>query len=66
MGIDNDSIGKIFSPFYTNKESGKGTGLGLYIVQNICKNHNAEIKCESNLDQGTTFTITFNGDSENV
>lgn len=66
IGIDNDSIGKIFSPFYTNKESGKGTGLGLYIVQNICKNHNAEIKCESNLDQGTTFTITFNGDSENV
>lgn len=61
IGIDQESLEKIFSPFYTNKDSGKGTGLGLYIVQNICKNHNAEIICESKINEGTTFTITFNG-----
>ncbi|MCB9248916.1 MAG: HAMP domain-containing histidine kinase [Ignavibacteriales bacterium] len=59
IGIDADSLEKIFSPFYTNKEADKGTGLGLYIVQNICKNHNAEVKCESKLNEGTTFIITF-------
>lgn len=62
-GIDAASIEKIFSPFYTNKESGKGTGLGLYIVQNICKSHNAEIKCESKINEGTTFIITFLGEN---
>ncbi|MFZ1290291.1 MAG: HAMP domain-containing sensor histidine kinase [Melioribacteraceae bacterium] len=66
IGIDVESLEKIFSPFYTNKESGKGTGLGLYIVQNICKNHNAEIKCESKINEGTTFTITFIGENNNV
>lgn len=65
IGIDKESLDKIFSPFYTNKEADKGTGLGLYIVQNICKNHNAEIKCESKLNEGTTFTITFNGEIKN-
>ena len=65
MGIDEESINKIFSPFYTKKEADKGTGLGLYIVQNICKNHNAEVKCESTKDIGTTFTITFNGGVNN-
>ena len=65
IGIDEDSMDKIFSPFYTNKEADKGTGLGLYIVQNICKNHNAEIECESKLNVGTTFTIIFNREIEN-
>lgn len=59
IGINEDSMSKIFSPFYTRKEPGKGTGLGLYIVQNICNSHGAEIKCDSELNIGTTFTITF-------
>ena len=58
-GIDAGTIDKIFSPFYTTKAGDKGTGLGLYIVKNICKNHNAEIECKSKVNVGTTFLITF-------
>lgn len=65
IGIEKDALDKIFSPFYTNKEFDKGTGLGLYIVNNICKNHNAEISCESEVNKGTTFRITFNGGVKN-
>ena len=60
-GIDDESLKMIFSPFYTKKASNKGTGLGLYIVDNICKNHNASIKCESKINMGTKFIITFAG-----
>ena len=59
-GIDDEIKDQVFSPFFTTKEGGKGSGLGLYIVKNICKNHNAEIKMESEKGTGTTFTITFN------
>jgi hypothetical protein len=58
-GIDEYSIDQIFNPFYTTKAADKGTGLGLYIVKNICKNHNAEIFCESKLNEYTKFTIVF-------
>ncbi len=66
IGIENDDFDKIFSPFYTSKEADKGTGLGLYIVKNICKNHNAIIDCESKINKGTTFKITFNGGVKNA
>jgi len=62
IGIDEESLKMIFSPFYTNKEKDKGTGLGLYIVENICKNHNATVKCESKVGEGTAFTITFSSE----
>jgi signal transduction histidine kinase len=58
-GMDNSIRELIFSPFFTTKSAEKGTGLGLYIVKNICKNHNAEIACDSNPGQGTTFKILF-------
>ncbi|MBI9071531.1 MAG: HAMP domain-containing histidine kinase [Melioribacteraceae bacterium] len=58
-GIDHKSQKNIFAPFYTTKSEGKGTGLGLYIVKNICKNHKAKIELESEIGKGTTFTITF-------
>jgi two-component system NtrC family sensor kinase len=60
-GIPSDLLDQIFTPFYTTKAPDKGTGLGLYIVKNICKNHNADIQCTSTPGQGTTFTITFRG-----
>ncbi|MBU2493719.1 MAG: HAMP domain-containing histidine kinase [Bacteroidetes bacterium] len=59
-GIDSKYIDQIFSPFFTTKQAEKGTGLGLYIVKNICKNHNAGIKCKSEKGKGTSFIITFN------
>lgn len=56
----NDSIKEqIFLPFFTTKKGGKGSGLGLYIVKNICKNHNAELQMESKAGEGTTFKIIF-------
>lgn len=58
-GIPKDQIGKIFDPFYTTKEPGKGTGLGLYIVHKIMTNHGGQIQVESEVGQGTTFTVAF-------
>ena len=59
QGIKEEDINKIFSPFYTSKPQDKGTGLGLFIVQNICKSHGANIKCESDFGIGTSFQIDF-------
>lgn len=58
-GINPDILKNIFSPFFTTKEEGRGTGLGLYIVNNICKNHKAEISVESKINDGTKFIISF-------
>ena len=64
-GILSDDIEKIYSPFFTTKANEKGTGLGLYIVKNICNNHNAKIECSSYSGKGTTFTITFKSEKRN-
>ena len=62
-GIGEHSLEHIFSPFYTTKSPERGTGLGLYIVRNICKNHGADIDCRSEVGKGTVFTITFSENS---
>jgi signal transduction histidine kinase len=54
-GIDEESLSKIFEPYFTNKP--KGTGLGLTNTQNIILNHNGHIGFESKKGVGTTFTI---------
>lgn len=54
-GIDEESLSKVFEPYFTSKAS--GTGLGLTNTQNIILNHNGEIVLESNKGVGTTFTI---------
>ncbi|MBX2842962.1 MAG: cyclic nucleotide-binding domain-containing protein [Flammeovirgaceae bacterium] len=46
-GIPEDVVSKIFDPFFTTKDMGKGTGLGLDMVQKIISNHNGEVKVES-------------------
>jgi PAS domain S-box-containing protein len=58
-GIAKDEIAKIFDPFYTTKEAGKGTGLGLSLSYNIIKQFKGDIKVESELGTGTTFTIVL-------
>jgi signal transduction histidine kinase len=58
-GMDDNIKDQIFTPFFTTKPANKGTGLGLYIVKNICKNHNADIEFESKPKEGSVFKITF-------
>ena len=49
----------MFEPFYSTKPSGVGTGLGLAQVYNFAKQSGGEAFIESELDQGTTVTITL-------
>ncbi|MCP3954116.1 MAG: PAS domain S-box protein, partial [Desulfobacterales bacterium] len=56
-GIDPVVMDKIFEPYFTTKEQGKGTGLGLAVVFGIVKEHSGEIKVHSAVGRGTTFTV---------
>ncbi|MBW2312388.1 MAG: GAF domain-containing protein, partial [Deltaproteobacteria bacterium] len=63
-GIPEEDLDKIYDPFFTTKEVGKGTGLGLTISQAIIADHNASIRVNSRINRGATFTITFPKASE--
>ncbi len=58
-GMDEETQRFIFDPFYTTKEIGRGTGLGLAVVYGIVKNHGGAVTCSSQLDQGTRFNISL-------
>lgn len=56
-GIPDDVRKKIFEPFYTTKDVGKGTGLGLFICNRIITAHGGRIDIITALDQGTEFRV---------
>jgi PAS domain S-box-containing protein len=57
QGMDKETLERIFEPFYTTKEVGKGTGLGLAMAYGIVKTHKGFILCHSEYGRGTTFEI---------
>ena len=57
VGISDENIQYIFEPFYTTKELGEGTGLGLYITYRIVTKYQGKIDVQSETGKGTTFTI---------
>ncbi len=57
IGISQANLEKIFEPYFTTKEKGKGTGLGLAMVYGIVKDHDGDIRVYSTVGQGTTVTV---------
>jgi hypothetical protein len=57
VGITKENMSKLFTPFFTTKEKGKGVGLGLPVVHGIIEQHNGKIKVNSEPNAGTTFSI---------
>ncbi|MDQ2746413.1 MAG: ATP-binding protein [Acidobacteriota bacterium] len=58
-GMDEDTSGKIFQPLFTTNERGRGTGLGLFVVNRILHEHAAKITVESEPERGTKFRLLF-------
>jgi len=58
-GINPEIIDRIFDPYFTTKEVGKGSGMGLSVVKGIIKSHNGTIAVASKPGRGSRFTILF-------
>jgi len=64
IGIPEENLPHLFSPFFTTKEVGVGTGLGLYVSHMIIEREGGKIRVDSKLDKGTTFTISLPASEE--
>jgi signal transduction histidine kinase len=57
VGIAKEHVNNIFNPFFTTKDPGQGTGLGLSVVHSVIKRYQGSIAVHSDVNQGTTFLI---------
>ena len=64
-GISKEDIKRLFEPFFSAREDGHGTGLGLSISYGIIKKHKGNIKVQSKLRKGSTFTISLPIEEQN-
>jgi signal transduction histidine kinase len=58
-GIPEDELPRIFEAFYTSKESGKGSGLGLTVASGIVRDHGGQLEVESEPGNGSEFRVTL-------
>lgn len=64
-GIPEDKVKLLFNPFFTTKDPGKGTGLGLFIVRQVVEKNNGRIYLkETRVGEGTTFRLEFPSSSK--
>ncbi len=57
IGMDDDTKAKMFDPFFTSKEIGQGTGMGMSIAYKIIEEHNGRIEVNSVPNEGTTVSV---------
>ncbi|MHC4339926.1 MAG: sensor histidine kinase [Planctomycetota bacterium] len=58
-GIEAEHLDRVFEPFFTTKATGKGTGLGLFLCQEIARKHGGDIVLDSEPGIGTVVTVTL-------
>ena len=63
-GIDPEVLSRIFDPFYTTKEAGQGTGLGLYMAYRVVNRHGGRVDLHSEVGVGTTVEILLPSSAE--
>jgi two-component system NtrC family sensor kinase len=63
-GIPKENMRKLFTPFFTTKEKGKGVGLGLAVAHGIIERHKGKIEVQSEVGKGTTFSIYLRAGGE--